>query len=225
MNARHTVPAVLVLALVSAVSAFAQGPTAPGTRAASEPRWYIAALGGAVSRPPTEPIFGVEIAEHLGRHGQAYFTISYFENLMKGSLRDALDAKAVELSRFSGETWSITGQDRGVSAVAGGKYVFGSGSVRPYVGAGVGTIRLKRTVVEARRGDVTRAVFNDFELGEADLSLATEGFTRPLAEAAFGVGIGSGRTHFDIGYRYRSVFRMANKLDFSQVTAGIGYRF
>ena len=39
------------------------------------------------------------------------------------------------------------------------------------------------------------------------------------------VGIGSGRTHFDIGYRYRSAYRMSSKLDFSQVTAGIGYRF
>jgi opacity protein-like surface antigen len=223
MNARHTIPAALFLALVSSVSAFAQG--APAPRTASEPRWYIAALGGAVSRPPTEPLFGVEIAEHLGRHGQAYFTISYFENLMEGSLRDALDAKAAELSRFTGDTWSLTGQDRAVTAVAGGKYVFGSGSVRPYVGAGLGTIHLKRTVVEARLGDVTRAVFNDFELGEADLSLATEGVTRPLVEAAFGVGIGSGRTHFDIGYRYRSAFRMASKLDFSEVTAGIGYRF
>jgi opacity protein-like surface antigen len=112
-----------------------------------------------------------------------------------------------------------------VAVVAGGKYVFGSGMVRPYVGAGLGTIHLKRTVVEARLGDVTRAVYNDFDLGEADLSLATEGITRLLAEAAFGVGIGAGRTHFDVGYRYRSAFRMSTELNFSQVTAGIGYRF
>jgi hypothetical protein len=93
------------------------------------------------------------------------------------------------------------------------------------VGAGVGAINLKRTVVEARLGDVTRAVFNDYQLGEADLSLAAEGMTRPIIEAAIGVGIGTGHTHFDIGYRYRSAFHMASKLDFSQVTAGIGYRF
>ena len=222
MNARHSISAALVLAL-SSVPAFAQGTPAPASKA--EPRWYLAAIGGAVSRPAAEPLFGAEIAEHLGRHGQAYLTVSYFENLMRDSLRDALDAKSAELTRLTADTWTLSGQDRGVAVVAGGKYVFRSGTVRPYVGAGLGTIHLKRTVVDARVGDVTRAVFNDFDLGEADLSLATEGMTRPLVEAAFGVGIGTGRTHFDIGYRYRSAFRTSIELNFSQVTAGIGYRF
>lgn len=223
MNAHHSVPAAVVLALVSSVSAFAQGAPTPGVT--PQPRWYIAAVGGAVSGPPAAPLFGGEIAQHLGRHGQAYLTVSYVENLMEGSLRDAIDSRSADLTALTGDTWSLSGRDRGVVTVAGGKYVFGAGTVRPYVGAGLGAIYLKRTVVEARLGDVTRAVFNDFELGDADLSLATEGVTRPLVEAAFGVGIGTGRTHFDVGYRYRSAFRMATKLDFSQVTAGIGYRF
>lgn len=223
MNARHSISVAFVLAIVSSVSAFAQGTPAPGTTA--EPRWYIAALGGAVSRPPTGPVFGVEVAENFGRHGQAYVTISYIENLMRQSLRDGLDARGAQLTTFTGDTWSLSGRDRGVAFVAGGRYLLGGGSIRPYVGAGLGTINLKRTVVEARLGDVTRAVFNDFQLGEADLSLASEGITRPIVEAAVGLAIGSGRTHFDIGYRYRSAYRMASKLDFSQVTAGIGYRF
>ena len=221
MNARHSISAALVLALVSSASAFAQ--TAP--RPAAEPQWYVAAIGGAVSRPPTEPVFGVEVAQNVGRHAQAYTTLSYFENLIKRSLRDSLDAKAAQLTTLTGDAWSLSGRDRGVSFVAGGKYMFGNGTVRPYVGAGAGVIKVKRTVVEATLGDVTRAVFNDYQLGDADLSLATEGIASPLVEATFGVGIGSGHTHFDIGYRYRSAFRMATKLDFSQVTAGIGYRF
>ena len=223
MNARHSISAAFVLTIVSSVSAFAQGAPAPATKA--EPRWYIAGLGGAVSRPPTGPVFGVEIAEHLGRHGQAYATFSYFENLMGQPLRDSLDDRAARLTNLTGDLWSLSGRDRGVSFVVGGKYVLGSGSIRPYLGAGAGVIHLKRTVLEARLGDVTRAVFNDYQLGEDDLSLAAEGVTRPMVEAAFGVGIGSGRTHFDIGYRYRSAFHMVNKLEFSQVTAGIGYRF
>ena len=223
MNARHSISAAFVLALVSSTSAFAQGAQAPRTTA--EPRWYIAAIGGAVSRPPTGPIFGVEIAEHLGSHAQAYATFSYFDNLMGESLRDDLDTAAALLTAYTGDTWSLSGRDRGVSFVVGGKYVFGSGSIRPYLGAGVGALHLKRTVVEAHLGEVTRAVFNDFELGDSDLSLASEGITRPMVEAAFGVGIGSGRTHFDIGYRYRSAYQTDSSLDFSQVTAGIGYRF
>src|SRR5688572_5475735 len=111
MNARHSVSAALVLALVSSASAFAQGTPAPGTTA--EPRWYLAAVGGAISRPPTEPVFGVEIAESLGRHAQAYATFTFVENLMGRSLRDELDAKAAELSALTGDAWSLTGRDRG----------------------------------------------------------------------------------------------------------------
>jgi hypothetical protein len=223
MNARHSVSAALVLALVSSVSAFAQGTPAPGIKA--EPHWYIAALGGAVARTPSEPVFGVEVAQNVKRHGQAYVTISYFENMMRQSLRDGLDDQAAKLSTLTGDAWSLTGRDRGVAFVAGGKYMVGNGSIRPYLGTGLGAINIKRTVVEARLGDVTRAVFNDFKLGEADLSLATEGITRPIVEATFGVGVDSGSVHFDIGYRYRSAYRMSGTLDFSQVTAGVGYRF
>ena len=219
MHARYSIPAALLFAVTSAVSAFAQAASAP------EPRFYVAAIGGAVSRPPTAPVFGVEVAQNVGRRAQAYVTLSYFENLMRQTLRDDLDATATRLAALTGDPWSLSGRDRGVAVVAGARYAFGSGSIRPYVGAGAGVINLKRTVFDTRIGDVTRAVFNDFDLGEADLSTAIEGINRPLIEAAFGVGIGSGRTHFDIGYRYRTAYRTAAPLDFSQVSAGIGYRF
>jgi hypothetical protein len=223
MHARHSIPAAVVVVVISAVSAFAQATSAPGA-GSPEPRFYVAAIGGAVSRPPTAPVFGVEVAQNVGRRAQAFATLSYFENLMRQTLRDGLDATATRLATLTGEPWSLSGRDRGVAFVAGARYVFSSGSIRPYVGAGAGIINLKRTVFDPRIGDVTRAVFNDFDLGEADLT-STEGINRPLIEAAFGVGIGSGRTHFDIGYRYRTAYRTAAPVDFSQVSAGIGYRF
>ena len=89
-----------------------------------------------MSRPPTGPVFGVEVAEHVGRHGQAYATFSYFENLMGQSLRDGLDDRAARLTSLTGDDWLLTGRDRGVSFVVGGKYVIGNGVVRPYLGAG-----------------------------------------------------------------------------------------
>ena len=223
MHARYSIPVALLFAIVSSVSAFAQGTGGAGA-VSPEPRFYLVAVGGAVASP-TEPVFGVEIAEHLGEHAQVYATVSYFENLMRQSLRDDLDVTATRLATLTGDPWSFSGRDRGVALVVGGKYVFGSGTIRPYVGGGGGVINLKRTVVDTRLGDVTRAVFNDFELGEPDLSSATDGVNRPLVEATFGVGIGTGRTHFDIGYRYRSAFRLATGLEFSQVAAGIGVRF
>ena len=143
---------------------------------------------------------------------------------MRQSLRDDLDATATRLATLTGDTWSFSGRDRGIALVVGGKYVFGSGTVRPYVGGGAGFINLKRTVFETRLGDVTQAVFNDFELGEPALT-AIQAINRPLVEATFGVGIGTGRTHFDIGYRYRSAYRLATGLEFSQIAAGIGVRF
>ena len=221
MHARYSIPAVFLLVIASSASAFAQGTPAP----AAEPRMYIAAVGGAVSNGGADPVFGVEFAEHLGRHAQAYVTISYFENLMRGSLRDALDATAERLSTLTGDEWNFTGRDRGVALVAGAKYVFGSGSVRPYVGGGAGVINLKRIVFDSRVGDVTQALYNDFDLGDAALSTTVDGVNRPLVEAAFGVGIGSGPVHFDIGYRYRSAYRTATSLKFSQIAGGIGYRF
>ena len=224
MHARYSIPVAVLFALAASASAFAQGTPAPGANS-PEPRWYIAAIGGAVSRPPTAPVFGVEVAEHLGRHAQAYATILYFENLMRDTLRDDLDFTATRLATLTGESWSLSGRDRGVALVVGGKYVFGSGTYRPYVGGGGGVINLKRTVFETRIGDVTRAVYNDFELGDAELSASADGVNKPLVEFGFGLGIGSGRTHVDIGYRYRNVPRTASSLNFSQVSAGIGYRF
>jgi len=224
MNPRYSIPAAVLFALAASASAFAQGTPAPGPNS-PEPRWYIAAIGGATSRPPAAPVFGVEIAEHLGRHAQAYATISYFENLMRDTLRDDLDFTATRLATLTGEDWSLSGRDRGLALVVGAKYVFGSGTYRPYVGGGGGVINLKRTVFETRIGDVTQAVYNDFELGDGELSATADGVNKPIIEFGFGLGIGSGHTHFDIGYRYRNVPRTASSLDFSQVSAGIGYRF
>ena len=217
MHARYSIPAALLFALASSVSAFAQA-------AAPEPHFSIMAIGGAVSRPPTAPAFGVEIADHVAPHVQVYTTFSYFENLMRQRLRDDLDTTATRLATLTGDPWSFTGRDRGIGLVAGAKYVFGGGSIRPYVGGGFGVLNLKRTVLDGRIGDVTQAVLNDFDIGEADL-VTVEGVNKPLVELGLGVRIGSGRAHFDLGYSYRNAYRLASRFDFSQVSAGIGYRF
>ena len=175
MHARYSIPTALLFALASSVSAFAQATAAP------EPHFSIMAIGGAVSRPPTAPAFGVEIADHVAPHVQVYTTFSYFENLMRQTLRDDLDTTATRLATLTGDPWSFTGRDRGIGVVAGAKYVFGGGAIRPYVGGGFGVLNLKRTVLDGRIGDVTQAVLNDFDLGEADL-VTVEGVNKPLVE-------------------------------------------
>jgi hypothetical protein len=215
-----TIVLVPVLALVTAAGASGQQ-----REAVPEQRGYVSAIGGAVAGPVTAPAFAVEVGDNFHRNAQAYVTLSYFENLMKQTLSDDLNTLGTDLSTLTGTPWDLQGRDRGVSLIGGAKYLLGSGSVRPYVGGGAGIISLRRTVTDTRLGDVRAAVFNDYFVGEADLSLAPASVTRPLMEAALGVGIVSGNTYFDIGYRYRRAFRLADNLDFSQLSAGIGYKF
>jgi opacity protein-like surface antigen len=213
---------VLALAAASTVSAQV---VAQGREAVPDQRGYVSVHGGAVAGLPAAPAFAVEYGDNFHRNGQAYVALSYFENLMKQTLRDDLSTLGTDLSTLTGTPWDLQGRDRGVALVGGGKYLLGSGNVRPYLGGGAGIISLRRTVTEARLGDVRAAIFNDFSVGEVDLSLAPASLTRPLVEAAFGVGIVKGNTYFDIGYRYRRAFRLADNLDFSQLSVGIGYKF
>ena len=198
-------------------------PRAPG--APVRERGYIAAQAGAVSGPPTAVVFSVEYGERVHSDVQAYATLSYVENLMRRELRDDVRNLAALLSVVTNDPWDLRGRDRGVVLTAGGKYLVGDEVVRPYVGAGAGIMNLKRTIVEAHLGNVTTAVFNDFNVGDGLLSLSASSVTTPLVEAIAGVAIGAGHTHVDVGYRYRRAFRLADRLDFSQLSVGIGYRF
>jgi opacity protein-like surface antigen len=144
---------------------------------------------------------------------------------MRQTMRDEVVTLGTRLSTLTATRWELAGRDRAVALTAGAKYLVGTGTIRPYVGAGGGIINLKRTVTEARIGDVTTAVFNDFNIGVSDLSLATRGLTRPMGEALVGVGIVAGSTYVDVGYRYRKAFRLTSGLDFSQLSVGIGYKF
>ena len=163
----------------------------------------------------------------MNRNAQAYIALSYFENLMRQDLRDELTTLGATLTGVTGDRFEFSGRDRGIALTAGGKYVIGdiSATFRPYVGGGGGVINLRRIIAEARIGEVTTAVFNDFLVGEPALAVAPRGITRPLAEAVAGVGITAGHTYVDVAYRFRRVFRLDPSLDFSQLTVGIGYRF
>ena len=221
MQIHKSIGFMTVFSLAFAGSVWAQQPGTP----VPARRGYVAVLGGAASGPPTEPVFSVEYGDDVTRNSLAYITLSYIENVMPEALRNDLETTATALTQLTGATWELRGRDRAVVLVAGGKYLIGRGDVQPYVGGGAGIINLRRTVLERNLGDLTAAVFNDFDDGSPDLSLAPAGLTRPLVEATFGVGISKGNTYVDIGYRYRRAFRLVETLDFGQFSAGIGYRF
>lgn len=223
MHMQNLIVLVPVLTLLTAAVTSAQGQqNAP---AGPPQRGYVAVQAGAASGPPSAAVFAVEYGDNIHRNAQAYLSLSYYENLMQQPLRDELTTLGTTLASRTGDRWQLSGRDRGVALTSGGKFLIGSGAVRPYVGGGAGIISLRRTVTDARLGDVTAAVFNDFSVGSADLSLAPASLTRPIVETAFGVGFVSRNTYVDVGYRYRRAFRLANTLDFSQIVGGIGYKF
>ncbi|MGH9256662.1 MAG: hypothetical protein ACRD3C_19050, partial [Vicinamibacterales bacterium] len=167
---------------------------------------------------------GGEYGEDLHPRVQAYATISYFDNLMQQDLRDGLSQLSATLTTITGTPWELRGRDRAVTFIAGGRYLLRpQARVRPYLGAGAGVINLKRRIVDPRVGDVTVAVLNDFGVGA--LALTTRSDTGPLVEAAAGIGIFDGPTYVDVGYRYKRAMGVGQTLNFSQLVAGIGYRF
>ena len=106
----------------------------------------------------------------------------------------------------------------------GAKYLLpGSGVIRPYAGGGAGVLNIRRAIRDPRLGDVTLAVLGDFGLGEADFTAVS--VTKPMLEAAAGVGIVAGQTYIDLGYRYRYAFFLNEGFEFGQLSAGIGLKF
>ena len=214
---------VALLAIVTfAAPAFCQ--QAPGSVGTTR-EWhgYVVALAGAVSGPPSEAAFTVEYAENMRRDAQAYVALSYFDNLMRQQTRTDLAAVGSTLTAITGTQWLLSGRDRGVAGTAGAKYVAPLGIFRPYAGGGGGVINIKRTITDARAGDVKQAVFNDFLVGDAAL-VGIESSNKPIAEFVGGVGLILGDVYVDAAYRYRKVFRITD-LNFSQFSAGAGFKF
>ena len=187
-------------------------------------RGYVAVDAGAILRSPTKPVFAAEYGENMGQHALAYVNLAYYDNIIRPTTADALTSLGTGLTATTGSTFQFSGRDRGVAVTGGGKYLpKKTGVLRPYIGGGAGIISLRRTISERRLGNVTDAIFNDYGIGEADLT-GPDSVTKPLGEIVGGIGFAAGPTYIEAGYRYRRVFGL-DKYDFSQLTAGIGYRW
>jgi len=221
-------PSFLLVSCLIAVSVAPVSAQQVGAAQPTEQRDYgwVSAVAGASfgSQTQTGATFAGEYGEDIIPNVQAYVTVSYFDNLMRQDLRDDLSQLSAALTTITGTTWNLQGHDRGVTLIAGGRYLVASqGLMRPYVGGGAGVINLRRTIVDPRVGDVTTAVLDEFGVGE--LAITTESITRPLLEGALGVAFFSGPVYVDVGYRYKRAFHLSGAYDFSQAVIGIGYRF
>jgi Outer membrane protein beta-barrel domain len=215
--------AVGFVLVCAASSVSAQEPIGPGIR---DDGWVSGITGAAFgSQTQANATFAVEYGDDIDSHAQAYLTLSYFENLITQDLRDDLAQLSANLTATTGIPWDLHGSDRGVTLVAGARYLpVSSGLIRPYVGGGAGVINLDRTIADLRVGEVTTAVLTEFGVGS--LSLSTKAITRPVVEGAAGVAFYSGPVYVDVGYRYKRAYRInSTQLSFSQGLVGIGYRW
>jgi hypothetical protein len=213
----RTISILFACCFAVASSAWAQQPTA------APQGIYVAAVAGAAFEPRTTPAFGVEFGDLIHRNVQAFITASYFENLMSQDVRDDLTVLSTALTTVTGAPWHLRGRDRGTAVVIGAKYLVPGDRLRPYIGAGGGVLNLRRTITEARLGNIVEPVLAEFAIG--DVALTSRNAVRPLVEATTGIGIYAGRTYVDVGYRYRRAYRLSETFDFSQLVVGIGVNF
>ena len=188
-------------------------------------RRYIAAFGGiADTGSENVPTLAGEFGESVTRNSQAYANFSYFDNVMTDQMRANLVAASNYIEQITGVRRSFAGRDRGLAMTVGGKYVVGT-TVRPYVGAGVGGMQIRRTITEATLGDVSQGCAQQAGLGDGVISAGVTRELKPLAEVVAGVGFVARKTYVDIGYRYRRAFHSVTTVELSQVSVGIGAKW
>jgi hypothetical protein len=186
---------------------------------------YMTASAGASFSDSQAATFGVEIGERINSRVQAYAAFNYFDDLFNDQAVSDLNALSSYLTTVTATAWQLQGRDRGLSFSGGARYLLSRGpSFRPYIGGGPGVLNIRRTVTDARLGDVTDSVLVVFGAPDGFVVPEKESTFRATAEFIAGVGIASGRTYVDVGYRIRKVFRVES-FTFSQFTVGVGMRF
>jgi hypothetical protein len=223
MRAFRSFLLVQCVGLMAASVAFGQqaGASAPVLE-----RGYMTVAAGASFADKRAPTFAVEFGERINERVQAFATFTYFDDLLRDSTQSDLVELGTTLSSLSSTSWEFQARDRGLAMSGGAKYLLYRGrTVRPYVGAAPGVLNIRRTITERDFGDVSDPVLQVFGAPDGLIDASKVSTFKPMAEYMAGVGLVSGRTYVDVGYRFRQVFRSRESFTFSQFNAGIGMRF
>ena len=223
MTAFRFVSMVPCVVLMTATIAAAQ----QGRPAAAAPfdNGYMTGAAGASFSDAQSATFGIEIGERINSRVQAYVAFNYFDDLFNDQAASDLNDLSNYLTSVTGDTWVLRGHDRGLGVSGGARYLLSRGpSFRPYVGGGPGVLNIERTITERTLGNVSDPVLVVFGAPDGFIDASEQSTLRPMAEFIAGVGIASGRTYVDVGYRFRKVFNVES-FTFSQFTVGVGMRF
>lgn len=188
------------------------------------PRAYFMGVGGAASNLEFEnfsPAIAAEYGERVHRHVYAYANLRYVDNLMGDAMRTNLETASQDLGL------DFSGRDRALTFTVGAKFFLPNDSrFRPYFGAGLGLLNLKRRIQERTLGDVSDAFYGLTGLNDGVVDAGRTASTTAMGEVMLGFsGALSNRTYLDVAYRYGSSFHSTDRVDFGQATFGIGVAF
>jgi opacity protein-like surface antigen len=215
-----------LVAMLVALPAFAQ--QRPATPAPDPLRGYLVLGGGSsINTAQNSLMINAEIAENVIPDIQVYLGAAYFDNVMSQGTRDQLAQTGATLTALTGTPWVFEGRDRARSFTLGARYLVPtSGSIRPYVGGGVGAINFRRTIREQSRGNITEAYLTQFGSADGVVDSTQSNTTRPMTELAIGVSAAVKKAYIDVGYRWRKAFHtLDDTFEISGVGAAVGLKF
>ena len=219
---------VRFVSVVVAAGAVLTGSASAQQRSGPAPlRGYLIGGGGAAIEPNRSASISAEIAENVHPNVQIYANAAFYDNLLTDVSRDQLTTVAEALTLATGAPWEFSGRDRGRSFSFGTKFVKASGGMRPYVGAGLGVLNVRRTVIERFRGNLTDSFLAEFGSADGVIDITQTNTNKPLGELAAGVGVVVGRRGYvDFGYRYRKAFHSPGQsFNISNVGIAAGVKF
>jgi hypothetical protein len=222
MKCLHALSFVPVLLAALASPALGQD-AAPSYPQEPPGAYFIFAGGSSFNQDFDNPsaAFGGEYGDRLHRDVFAYASLMWIENLMSQQMRDYL----VTGSEILGE--EVRGRDRGMAFTVGATYSLPvNRRLRPFFGGGFGFVNLRRDIQSPSRGSFARTFPELTGLNDGIIEPGTLSSNKPLGELMVGYGGQFGRNgYFDVRYRYDRVFDVLENIDFSQVTASIGFSF
>jgi hypothetical protein len=212
-----------IVLLGMTTAAWAQASSVTQQPAGSNaPRFYVAGVGGVTFGNVTSSTFGGEFGMKFGSSLEFFAEGGRMTDVTSSDTQAAADTIGGFLNTLGKgtATWTVTSPTN--YGAAGVRYLFGAGSVQPYVAVTAGVANVERKTVYTVNGtDITGSLESlGVKLGQ-DLAGKTNNF---LVTAGGGVRMPLGAVMVDVGVRYGRIFTDPGT-DTFRIYAGAGFRF